>query len=74
MKIVMAVRTLLPESQVGIGPFPELTVRDEFFFMTLAAIDPTMGALKCIACQGVIELLFIEPDQLKIPSVMVVVA
>ena len=49
--VVVAVRTLLPESQVGIGPIPELPVTDEFFFMTLAAIDPAMRSLKCIPRQ-----------------------
>jgi hypothetical protein len=73
VKVFMAVRALLPESQVGIGPFPELPVPNEFFFMTLAAIDPAMGPLKLIPSQGVIELFFIEADHLKIPAVVVVV-
>ena len=51
VEVVMAVRTPLPESQVGIGPFPELPVPDEFFFMALAAVDPAMGSQKLISCQ-----------------------
>jgi len=74
VEIVMAIRTLLSEPQESTCPFPEIPVPDEFFFMALAAINPAVGSLKRIPCQGVIKLLLVESDQLKIPAVVVVVA
>jgi len=74
VKVVMAVRTLLSEPQESSRPFPELPVTNELFFMALAAINPAVGSLKRIPCQGVIEVLLVESDQLKIPAMVVVVA
>jgi hypothetical protein len=74
VEVVVAIRAFLPQPQVSACPFPEFLIPDEFLFMTLAAIDSSMSALKRIPSQAVIELVPVETDHLKIPAVMIVMA
>lgn len=72
--IVVAVHALLPESQVGALPIPEFLVPYVLFFVALAAIDPSMGSLKCIPREPVVELVPVKTDHLEIAAMVVVMA
>jgi len=72
--VLMAVHALLPQAQESCCPIPELLIPDEFLYMALAAIDPSMCALKCIPRKGMVEPVPVKADHLKVPAMMVVVA
>ena len=74
MDVVVTVCTLPAEAQVSSRTFPERLVADEFFLVAPGTIDPSMGPLEVIACQGVIETGLVETDHLEVPAVVIVVA
>jgi hypothetical protein len=74
MVIGVAGKTFLSQPQVGAGPVLQFIIRNEFFPVTLVAVDLSVLSLQGIPGEAVVEPIFAEPDHFEFPSMMVVVA
>lgn len=72
--VFMAGIALAAQAQVGLAPFFQFPVLHKVRFMALAAIGCPVRTGKIEARQAVVEFVFIETNDVKIPAVVVTVA
>lgn len=74
MHILMTGDAILVQPQIGIASFFQLPVFHQIGFMALPAVNFFVRPAEFEPGEVVIEFVFIKPDNIKIPAVMVAVA